>query len=147
MTALTRQPTPDDRELFDAGAGTSFRSTSVLTPGDRIEIATLLQRRSRLSVRHPDGAYYIGSLVTHAARDRGGDRPTYEVVDGQQRLTTLYIVLATLERHGQRPDRHPGFEGRERSSCRPGRAGPAWQGLDRVEDLQEFGIKVGVETV
>ena len=34
------------------------------------------------------GTYFIGTLVTY---DRGDGR--YEVIDGQQRLTTLYLIL------------------------------------------------------
>lgn len=39
------------------------------------------------------GTYFIGTLVTY---DRGDGR--YEVIDGQQRLTTLYLILKSLER-------------------------------------------------
>ena len=35
--------------------------------------------------------YYIGTLVTYDKGDR-----TYEVIDGQQRLTTLYLILKAL---------------------------------------------------
>lgn len=37
------------------------------------------------------GVYYIGTLVTY---DRGNG--TFEVIDGQQRLTTLYLMLRAL---------------------------------------------------
>ena len=36
--------------------------------------------------------YFIGTLVTY---DRGDNR--YEVIDGQQRLTTLYLILKSLD--------------------------------------------------
>lgn len=39
--------------------------------------------------------YYIGTLVTF---DEGGR--TYEVIDGQQRLTTIYIILKALKQGG-----------------------------------------------
>ena len=38
------------------------------------------------------GTYFIGTLVTY---DRGDNR--YEVIDGQQRLTTLYLILKSLD--------------------------------------------------
>lgn len=38
------------------------------------------------------GTYFIGTLVTY---DRGDGR--YEVIDGQQRLTTLYLILKSLD--------------------------------------------------
>ena len=37
--------------------------------------------------------YYIGSLVVARVKDK---METYEVVDGQQRLTTLYLLLQYL---------------------------------------------------
>lgn len=64
-----------------------------------VEINTLLRdiRDARLNSqgRRPDGErrdYYIGSLVVNTVRSHEG--VVYEVVDGQQRLTTLFIVLA-----------------------------------------------------
>lgn len=41
--------------------------------------------------------YYIGSLVVSKVKDKGS---TYEVVDGQQRLTTLFLVLHYLAAKG-----------------------------------------------
>ena len=38
-------------------------------------------------------AYYIGSLVLHEVRDIESDQPVFDVIDGQQRLTTLFIAL------------------------------------------------------
>ena len=35
--------------------------------------------------------YYIGTLVTYKRDDN-----KYEVIDGQQRLTTIYIILRAL---------------------------------------------------
>lgn len=67
------------------------------------EIHTLLRdiRDARLdgrirSANHETRDYYIGSLVVNA--ERTADGVIYEVVDGQQRLTTLFIVLAIVPR-------------------------------------------------
>lgn len=38
--------------------------------------------------------YYIGTLVTYKR-----DENKYEVIDGQQRLTTIYIILRALGEH------------------------------------------------
>lgn len=38
--------------------------------------------------KNDKGVYYIGTLVTY---DRGDG--VYEVIDGQQRLTTIYVIL------------------------------------------------------
>ena len=44
------------------------------------------------SYRNADGKlYYIGTLVTYKRNDN-----EYEVIDGQQRLTTIYIILKAL---------------------------------------------------
>ena len=109
------------------------------------QILTLLRDVHDYRLRHPDGAYYIGTLVTHE-HARGGDRPTYEVVDGQQRLTTLYIVLATLGDMGSALTDTLAFEGRERSSA--DLTALARHGKDgSLEDLQDAGIKIGAEGV
>ena len=39
--------------------------------------------------------YYTGTLVTYKR-----DENRYEVIDGQQRLTTIYIILKALETQG-----------------------------------------------
>lgn len=91
-------------------------------------------------------SYYIGALVTHTQGGSDGRRKSYEVVDGQQRLTTLFIVLATLSDMGNALTDVLTFEGRARSST--DLAFLARQGRTcSVDDLQEFGIKIGVETV
>ena len=37
-----------------------------------------------------EGQYYIGSLIVHRRND------SFEVIDGQQRLTTLFLLLKSL---------------------------------------------------
>lgn len=44
--------------------------------------------------------YYIGSLVV-SAREREADRAIYEVIDGQQRLTTLSLLVTYLRNQGR----------------------------------------------
>ena len=70
----------------------------------QVEISTLLAdvRRARLRSEKPDtqGAssdYYLGSLVVNRATTPEGV-PIDEVVDGQQRLTTLTVLAAVAER-------------------------------------------------
>lgn len=41
--------------------------------------------------KNPKAPYYIGTLVTYKRGDSN-----YEVIDGQQRLTTIYIILKTF---------------------------------------------------
>ena len=42
----------------------------------------------------PKRDYYIGSLIV--ARRKAGDGVEYEIIDGQQRLTTIYLLLQCL---------------------------------------------------
>jgi hypothetical protein len=65
--------------------------------------------------------YYIGSLVVNAIQENG--RTIYEVINGQQRLTTLYILLSVVPRLLNPSQLHWAdtlqgrleFEGREKS--------------------------------
>ena len=41
--------------------------------------------------KNPSVSYYIGTLVTYKRNDR-----EYEVIDGQQRLTTIYLIIKAL---------------------------------------------------
>ena len=49
-------------------------------------------------IRDSSGEYYIGSLVVAKV---DGKKETYEVIDGQQRLTTLYLLLHYLHSKGK----------------------------------------------
>lgn len=51
--------------------------------------------------------YYIGTLVVHRSNDETG--PIFETIDGQQRLTTLNILLSVLKRE-YRIDIEPGHD-------------------------------------
>lgn len=47
-----------------------------------------------------DDGYFLGNLIVTR---RAGSLDDYEVIDGQQRLTTLYLLLTILAIDGQRP--------------------------------------------
>lgn len=115
----------------------------------KVEIETLI--RDVASVLDSP-AYYIGSLVLHEVRDVESDRPVFDVIDGQQRLTTLFIALTHPDlRPNLLPfriaDRLLTFEERQRSNrdlatlARPDVTPAA------IKSLQDDGIKVGAETV
>lgn len=55
------------------------------------EITALIKDVYDSFTKHTQSPYYIGTLVTYK-RDEG----KYEVIDGQQRLTTIYIILKAL---------------------------------------------------
>ncbi|MBS7780078.1 DUF262 domain-containing protein [Acidovorax sp. CCYZU-2555] len=102
----------------------------------RIEqIEQLISDIHDASREHEQG-YFLGNLVTQPTTQGSGTN--FEVVDGQQRLTTLYLLLTFLESDGARPFtlhrgklqyesraratetlRHAGLEG----SLRPGQDG------------------------
>lgn len=73
------------------------------------EIDALVQDIRTAQERNPNQNYYIGSLVVYKRSDG-----SYEVIDGQQRLTTLSILLAALGEHEQTIKL--GFEHRDESN-------------------------------
>ena len=56
------------------------------------EISTLVQDVYDAMCKDEKGRYYIGTLVAY-----GKDDGTLEIIDGQQRLTTIFIILNALE--------------------------------------------------
>lgn len=64
-----------------------------------------------------DSNYYIGTLIVYKTKD---DPETYEVIDGQQRLTTLYLLLSYLSFKGgsdiKAPQKSLRFDCRKRSN-------------------------------
>ena len=55
------------------------------------EIGALIQDVRDSFNKNPNLPYYIGTLVAYNKGDR-----VYEVIDGQQRLTTIYLVLSAM---------------------------------------------------
>ena len=55
------------------------------------EITALVKDIYDSSIKNSNTPYYIGTLVTYKRGDS-----IYEVIDGQQRLTTIYIILKAL---------------------------------------------------
>ena len=56
------------------------------------EITALIKDVYDAYLKSPDSPYYIGTLVTYKRGDS-----EYEVIDGQQRLTTIYIILKAMK--------------------------------------------------
>lgn len=74
----------------------------------------------RDAIAHGEEKYFLGNVIVTA---RGSESSEYEVIDGQQRLTTLYLLLTFLTRTdrvaGRRFQRHSTrlrYESRPRSS-------------------------------
>lgn len=91
-------------------------------------------------------SYYIGSLVTHARWSPGEETLVYEVVDGQQRLTTIFIILAALTGRGPVLSDRLRYEGRDRSTTDLrvlAKRGPECS----ADELQESGIVEGLQTI
>jgi len=59
------------------------------------EITQLIQDIVDYSVEKPNIPYYLGSLVVYEKKNE--NNVTYETIDGQQRLTTLTILLSALK--------------------------------------------------
>ena len=60
------------------------------------ELAQLIQDVADYASENPAGRYYIGTLVVFPRKNDEGT-VIYETVDGQQRLTTLNIILCALK--------------------------------------------------
>lgn len=61
-----------------------------------------------------DKPYYIGSLVVFKNKAENGEPVSYEVIDGQQRLTTLLLIAAYFKLEGASAN-HLQFENRPQS--------------------------------
>lgn len=62
------------------------------------QISALLDDISYAAVNTPDSQYFLGSLVLHCQRNEhnGSSYIENSVLDGQQRLTTLYLMQAVI---------------------------------------------------
>ena len=81
----------DNVTLFDKGAHYVIPLYQRAYAWEDEEIVQLID-----DINDSTGDYYIGSLVVAKVK---GKEETYEVVDGQQRLTTLYLLLHYLVSH------------------------------------------------
>ena len=79
----------DDTTLFDKGACYVIPRYQRAYAWEDEEIVQLIE-----DINGSTGDYYIGSLVVAKVK---GKEEVYEVVDGQQRLTTLYLLLHYLK--------------------------------------------------
>ena len=79
----------DDETLFDKEAHYVIPRYQRAYAWEDKEIVQLID-----DINDSTGDYYIGSLVVAKVKDKV---ETYEVVDGQQRLTTLYLLLHYLK--------------------------------------------------
>lgn len=123
------------------------------------EIETLLHDIQDYRVKRDTSSYYLGSLVVHADSHAEPGRVVYEVVDGQQRLTTLFLILCHPRFADHRPssaDRKPlEFEGRARSTLdlrllarvSDSKSTDRSDALASTKGLQDDGIKTGFETI
>lgn len=82
----------DDETLFDKEVHYVIPRYQRAYAWEDKEIVQLID-----DINDSTGDYYIGSLVVAKVKDK---EETYEVVDGQQRLTTLYLLLHYLVSRG-----------------------------------------------
>lgn len=96
----------------------------------RDEIELLIQDISEAQVKNKENNYYIGSLVVAKRKD------SYEVIDGQQRLTTLKLLLSYFN---QSPNINLTFEHRDESN----------QSLNNLGKNNEYGnsIEIGYKFI
>lgn len=110
----------DEETLFDTEAHYVIPRYQRAYAWEDREIVQLID-----DINDSTGDYYIGSLVVAKVK---GKVETYEVVDGQQRLTTLYLLLHYLFSH----DGQVGEIGKTLSfDCRPN----SNYTLEHIQDL------------
>ena len=86
----------DEETLFDTEAHYVIPRYQRAYAWEDKEIVQLID-----DINDSTGDYYIGSLVVAKVKGKvKGKVETYEVVDGQQRLTTLYLLLHYLVSYG-----------------------------------------------
>ena len=134
----------DEETLFDTEAHYVIPRYQRAYAWEDKEIVQLID-----DINDSTGDYYIGSLVVAKVK---GKEETYEVVDGQQRLTTLYLLLHYLVSCG-------GLEGEVGKTlsfdCRPNsnytlvhiqdllsKEKPLADDMDRIEQSILNGLKV-----
>lgn len=99
----------------------------------------------------PKRDYYIGSLIV--ARRKAGDGVEYEVIDGQQRLTTIYLLLQCLldEGYFSRGDVSVGealsFDCRSKSNCTLAYIRTDAQKSEGKEELLDQSILLAVDII
>ena len=99
----------------------------------------------------PKRDYYIGSLIV--ARRKAGDEVEYEVIDGQQRLTTIYLLLQCLldESYFSRGEVSVGealsFDCRSKSNCTLAYIRSDAQKSEGKEELLDQSILLAVDII
>lgn len=99
----------------------------------------------------PKRDYYIGSLIV--ARRKAGDEVEYEVIDGQQRLTTIYLLLQCLldEGYFSRGEVSVGealsFDCRSKSNCTLAYIRGDAQKSESKEELLDQSILLAVDII
>ncbi len=62
--------------------------------------------------------HFVGSIVTYPIHGLPGDVNKHVMIDGQQRMTTLLILLGVIRNHAhQAPEKWPGLPDEIRSTC------------------------------
>jgi hypothetical protein len=141
------------RELFDGRRRFRVPIYQRAYAWGKTEIETLIRDVASVLDR---SAYYIGSLVLHEVRDIESDQPVFDVIDGQQRLTTLFITLThpelrqdllELAKQFCITERLLAFEERKRSNLDLATLARREVTTVAIESLQDDGIKAGAEAV
>lgn len=89
----------EDLTISDLYIGNEFRNYEIPIyqrnyAWEREEIKTLVHDVFDSFKKSQNNKYYVGTLVSY---DRGDN--TYEIIDGQQRLTTIYLILKCFKKN------------------------------------------------
>lgn len=83
----------NDETIFDQNAQYVIPRYQRAYAWEYDEIVQLIEDIKDATSESNSNNYYIGTLIVCKIKD---DPETYEVIDGQQRLTTLYLLLSYL---------------------------------------------------
>ena len=103
------------------------------------EIEALVQDVWDAYKKDSHSSYYIGTLVTYKK-----DEKTYEVIDGQQRLTTLYLILHALNKLDKTESNKLTYRARQRSTTTLNNLGKS---IEEQDNGIENGYKLSKDAI
>ena len=129
------------KELFAGQAGYVIPVYQRNYAWGQKEISQLMQDIMDTYKEDETSAYYLGTLVV-ALRDAGVHSGHYEVIDGQQRLITLFLLLCALQQRHVKNGCLT-FESRNHSNetLKAILAGSHWENTDNLDSALQGGYR------
>ena len=88
-----------DKNVFNAGVSYVIPLYQRAFAWEEKQITALIEDIESFNDSDAESSYYLGTLVVYKKKNEGeGGRILYEVIDGQQRLTALFLILSCLKK-------------------------------------------------